>query len=71
MKTPIWVEAGSLFLMSWFILLGAAVGVRESDHLGFEVGLIMSPPPMRAAPLYSFCPQQVGPRPCGSRAAAP
>ena len=47
--TPIWVEAGSLFMMSWFILLGAAVGVRESDHLGFEVGLIMSPPPMRAA----------------------
>ena len=36
--TPIWVEAGSLFLMSWFILLGAAVGVRESDHLGFEFG---------------------------------
>ena len=47
--TPIWVEAGSLFLMSWFILLGAAVGVRESDHLGFEVGLVMSPPPVRAA----------------------
>lgn len=46
--TPIWVEAGSLFLMSWFILLGAAVGVRESDHLGFEVGLMMSPPPLRA-----------------------
>jgi hypothetical protein len=35
--------------MSWFILLGAAVGVRESDHLGFEVGLAMSPPPLRAA----------------------
>jgi len=47
--TPTWVEAGSLFLMSWFILLGAAVGVRESDHLGFEVGLVLSPPPMRAA----------------------
>lgn len=47
--TPIWVEAGSLFLMSWFILLGAAVGVRESDHLGFEVGLAMSPPPVRSA----------------------
>ena len=47
--TPIWVEAGSLFLMSWFILLGAAVGVRESDHLGFEVGLALSPPPLKAA----------------------
>lgn len=47
--TPIWVEAGSLHLMSWFILLGAAVGVRESDHLGFEVGLVISPPPLRTA----------------------
>lgn len=47
--TPIWAEAGALFLMSWFILLGAAVGVRESDHLGFEVGLLLSPPPLRAA----------------------
>ena len=47
--TPIWVEAGSLFLMAWFILLGSAVGVRESDHLGFEVGLALSPPPLRNA----------------------
>jgi TRAP-type C4-dicarboxylate transport system permease small subunit len=47
--TPIWVEAGSLFLMAWFILLGSAVGVRESDHLGFEVGLAMSPPLLRKA----------------------
>lgn len=45
--TPIWVEAGSLFLMAWFILLGSAVGVRESDHLGFEVGLALSPPRLR------------------------
>lgn len=34
--TPTWVEAGSLLLMAWFIFLGAAVGVRESDHMGFE-----------------------------------
>jgi len=47
--TPTWVEATSLFLMAWFILLGASVGVRESDHLGFEVGLVFSPPPLRAA----------------------
>ena len=46
--TPTWVEATSLFLMAWFILLGASVGVRESDHLGFEVGLALSPPPLRA-----------------------
>ncbi len=47
--TPTWVEAMALWLMAWFILLGAAVGVRESDHLGFEVGLALSPPPLRAA----------------------
>ncbi|WP_439499494.1 TRAP transporter small permease [Bosea sp. (in: a-proteobacteria)] len=47
--TPTWVEAMSLWLMAWFILLGASVGVRESDHLGFEVGLALSPPPLRAA----------------------
>ena len=47
--TPTWVEAMSLWLMAWFILLGSSVGVRESDHLGFEVGLAMSPPPVRVA----------------------
>ncbi|WP_332688960.1 TRAP transporter small permease [Bosea sp. (in: a-proteobacteria)] len=47
--TPTWVEALALWVMAWFILLGAAVGVRESDHLGFEIGLVMSPPPLRAA----------------------
>ncbi len=47
--TPTWVEAVSLFLMSWFIILGAAVGVRERDHLGFEVGLHYAPPMLRYA----------------------
>lgn len=37
--SPSWTEPFSLLLMSWFILLGAAVGVREGDHLGFEIGL--------------------------------
>jgi TRAP-type C4-dicarboxylate transport system permease small subunit len=35
--------------MSWFILLGAAVGVRERDHLGFEVGLALAPRPLAHA----------------------
>ncbi len=35
--------------MSWFILLGAAVGVRERDHLGFEVGLAAAPRPLAYA----------------------
>jgi TRAP-type C4-dicarboxylate transport system permease small subunit len=37
--TPTWGEPVSLFLMLWFILLGGAVGVREMDHMGFDVAL--------------------------------
>lgn len=37
--TPTWGEPVSLFLMLWFILLGGSVGVRELDHMGFDVGL--------------------------------
>jgi TRAP-type C4-dicarboxylate transport system permease small subunit len=36
-STPTWTEALSIQLMGWFILLGAAVGVRESYHLGFDI----------------------------------
>ena len=35
--TPSWAEPVSLLLMGWFILLGAAVGVRESFHLGLDI----------------------------------
>lgn len=35
--TPAWSEPLSLQLMSWFILLGSAVGVRESVHLGLDI----------------------------------
>jgi TRAP-type C4-dicarboxylate transport system permease small subunit len=35
-NTPSWSEPLSLQLMSWFILLGSAVGVRESVHLGLD-----------------------------------
>ncbi|MFG1396683.1 TRAP transporter small permease [Roseixanthobacter pseudopolyaromaticivorans] len=45
--SPSWTEPFSLLLMSWFILLGAAVGVREGDHLGFEIGLHFASPPVR------------------------
>jgi TRAP-type C4-dicarboxylate transport system permease small subunit len=47
--TPSWTEPASLLLMSWFIVLGAAVGVREGDHLGFDIGLHYAPPPLRLA----------------------
>ncbi|MGK9231386.1 TRAP transporter small permease [Inquilinus limosus] len=35
--TPSWAEPLTLQLMGWFILLGAAVGVRESFHLGLDL----------------------------------
>ncbi len=41
--TPSWAEALSITLMGWFVFLGAAVGVREKTHLGFDVLLYMLP----------------------------
>jgi TRAP-type C4-dicarboxylate transport system permease small subunit len=35
--SPSWTEAASIMVMSWFIFLGAAVGVRENFHMGFDV----------------------------------
>ncbi|WP_137136768.1 TRAP transporter small permease [Rhizobium sp. FKY42] len=35
--SPSWSEPLSLHLMLWFIMLGAAVGVRESVHLGLDI----------------------------------
>ena len=46
-SSPSWTEPASLLLMSWFILLGSAVGVRQRDHLGFEIGLHFAPPGLR------------------------
>lgn len=45
--SPSWSEPLSLYLMSWFIMLGAAVGVRESVHLGLDVVRYMMPPPVQ------------------------
>ncbi len=42
--TPSWAEALSISLMGWFVFLGAAVGVRERTHLGFDVLLYVLPP---------------------------
>ena len=38
-----WTELSSIMIMSWFIFLGAAVGVRENYHLGFDVLLYVLP----------------------------
>ena len=42
--TNTWTEITAVMLMSWFIFLGAAVGVRENYHLGFDVLLYVLPP---------------------------
>ncbi len=39
-----WTELTAILIMSWFIFLGAAVGVRENYHLGFDVLLYVLPP---------------------------
>jgi TRAP-type C4-dicarboxylate transport system permease small subunit len=43
-QSPPWTEAGSIMIMTWFIFLGAAVGVRENFHMGFDVLLYVLPP---------------------------
>ena len=41
--SPSWTEASSIMVMSWFIFLGAAVGVRENFHMGFDVLIFFLP----------------------------
>lgn len=43
-SSPSWTESGAIMIMSWFIFLGAAVGVRENFHMGFDVLLYLLPP---------------------------
>jgi TRAP-type C4-dicarboxylate transport system permease small subunit len=47
-SSPSWTEPASVMIMSWFIFLGAAVGVRENFHMGFDV-------------LIHFLPESTGP----------
>ena len=42
-SSPPWTEAASIMIMSWFVFLGAAVGVRENFHMGFDVLLYVLP----------------------------
>lgn len=50
--TPTWGEPVSLFLMLWFIFLGGSVGVRELDHMGFDVGLHYAQGKWKAALIF-------------------
>jgi TRAP-type C4-dicarboxylate transport system permease small subunit len=42
-RSPSWTEPAAVMLMSWFIFLGAAAGVRLNFHLGFDVLLYALP----------------------------
>jgi TRAP-type C4-dicarboxylate transport system permease small subunit len=49
--SPSWTEPAAVMVMSWFIFLGSAVGVRENFHMGFDVLIHFMPgagPAMRA-----------------------
>lgn len=46
--SPSWTEGTAIMLMSWFIFLGAAVGVRENFHMGFDVLTYVLPPGAKA-----------------------
>jgi len=47
--TPTWTEPASLMLMLWFILLAAAVGVRQRFHLSLDLFRQIVPEPVRMA----------------------
>lgn len=48
-QSPSWTEPAAIMLMSWFIFLGAAVGVRDNVHMGFDVLLYVLPPGAKGA----------------------
>ncbi|WP_368669718.1 TRAP transporter small permease [Agrobacterium sp. a22-2] len=51
-NSPSWTEPMAILLMSWFIFLGAAVGVREGYHMSFEVLLYVLPDGARRVLFY-------------------
>ena len=46
-STPTWTEVSSVMVMGWFIILGAAVGLREGNHLSFDVLIYVLPQRVR------------------------
>lgn len=52
--SPTWTEPLAIQLMGWFILLGAAVGIRDGSHLGFDVIRLMAPKRLALA-MDLFC----------------
>ncbi len=50
--SPVWTEPVAILLMSWFIFLGSAVGIREGYHMSFDILIYMLPRRGRVA-LYT------------------
>lgn len=48
-SSPSWTETSAIMVMSWFIFLGSAIGVRENFHMGFDVLLYILPKGSKAA----------------------
>ena len=46
-------EPISIMIMTWFIYLGAAVGIREGNHLSFDVLLLVLPDKVKP-PLHTL-----------------
>jgi len=46
-NAPAWSEQAALLLMVWFVLLAAAVGVREQFHLGMSAATDAMPERLR------------------------
>lgn len=52
-NTPTWAESLSLLLVLFVTMMGAAVGVRDAGHIGFEsLADLLSPPAKRRLCLF-------------------
>lgn len=49
-QSPTWTENLALVLILYVTLVGAAVGVRESGHIGLESVIVLLPERLRLAP---------------------
>lgn len=45
--TPTWAESGAVLLVLYVTMLGMAVGVRDSGHIGLESLLVLVPDALR------------------------
>lgn len=46
-NTPTWAESLAMLLVLYVTMLGVALGVRDSGHIGLESLLVLAPPGLR------------------------